>query len=399
MRAMQDCGFEVLACGPRDEFAERIEAFGIRFLEVPISLAGTNPIGEFRTVRRLFEIYRKERPSAVHHFSLKPAIYGSLAARLAKVRFVFNTVTGLGVAFSRKGLLQEIVKGLWRLSCRSRSWTTFQNAEDLELFGRLNLIQPERTIVIRGSGVDTERFRCAGIPSRLSNGRSMTFLMFGRMLWAKGVREYIAAAEKVQKRLHAKGSAVDARFVLVGGAPAGNPTGVKEEWLVNPGTIPGDWLEQQAALGTIEYYPHDDNVVAYIEKADVVVLPSYYREGVPRSLLEAMSCGRAIITTDMPGCRDVVEVGVNGLLVKPRDAESLAAAFEYMVDHPQEVDEMGQQSRRLVLERFSDEIVARQTVDLYARAGLPVRDRTRIASSEGRAEVPRVDNANLEVVR
>lgn len=187
--------------------------------------------------------------------------------------------------------------------------------------------------------------------------------------------------------------------MLVGGAPAGNPTGVKQEWLANPDTIPGSWLEDHAVRSGVEYHPHDDNVVPYLEKADVVVLPSYYREGVPRSLLEAMSCGRAIITTDMPGCRDVVEAGVNGLLVKARDAESLAGALEYMVSHPEKVEAMGQASRRLVVERFSDQTVIRQTVDLYERAGLPVRQSRMKCVQRAGAEVPRLDAAGLKVER
>ena len=160
------------------------------------------------------------------------------------------------------------------------------------------------------------------------------------------------------------------RFVLLGGAGSCDRQRVARQWLSNPDTVPGEWLDEQAARGFVEYYPHQDEVLPYIQESDVVVLPSYYREGSPNCLLEAMSCGKAIITTNSPGCRELVEEGVNGLLVKPRDVESLVQAFQYMLNHPAAVKEMGQASRQIVLECFSDGAAIEKNIELYERTGL-----------------------------
>jgi glycosyltransferase involved in cell wall biosynthesis len=372
MRAMKDRGVEVLACGPEDEFRPMIEAHGVGFRNVRTNLHGTNPFKELRIVASLWRLYRHERPTAVHHFALKPAIYGSIAARLAGVPVIVNTVTGLGYAFRADGLLQRIVRLLWRFSCKQRTWTIFQNPDNFNKFRELGLVDMSRAAIIRGSGVDCQRFSPAEmVPFRESAPTEVRFLMFTRLLRDKGVLEYIEAARLVRRRLAAAAPRVKATFVLMGGAPPTNPTGVPKELLTNPTTIAPEVIDEHARSGVIEYHPHDDNVRPHILSSDVVVLPSY-GEGLPRSLLEAMACGKPIITTRAPGCREVVRHLENGLLVEPRDSAGLARAFEYMLAHASDLKRMGEASRRMVLESFSDEVVIAQTLQNYARAGFAV---------------------------
>lgn len=372
MQAARARGFEVAACGPRDAFAAKIEQCGIQYSEIPVTLGGINPLVEAAVVLRLFQLYRRLKPSLVHHFGLKASLYGSMAALLAGAPATVNTLTGLGYVFGGKVTpLRRLITFLWRIVCRPRTWTSFQNPDDLQLFRQLNLVRPERAVLISGSGVDPRLFAPNnGAEPPEVPGRTLTFLMFSRMMWDKGVREYVEAAELVTRKSRAGRNRPPPRFVLLGGARPNNTTGVMTEWLDSPGAIPPEWLEEQARAGFVDWHPHDDATLPYIQDADVVVLPSYYREGIPRCLLEAMSCGKAIITTDSPGCRETVVENKNGLLVPPRDAARLADAMSYMLENPRATSEMGAASRRLVLERFSDDTVIRETFDLYERAGL-----------------------------
>jgi len=372
MAEMKRQGFEVAACAPLDKYAQQFDKHEIRFLDVPMQLSSVNPWAELRVVLRLFHLYRQERPALVHHFSLKPIVYGSLAAQLARVPLIVNTVTGLGYIFIRGGLLQKLVTSLLWLALRPPAWTTFQNPDDQRLFQDLRLAS-ERSALILGSGVDTKKF--APLPSTMPNQQStreVTFLMFGRMMWEKGVEEYVEAARKLQAKLHTKRDKNKARFVLLGGAGVDNPTSVAEEWIDNPLTIPGEWLERQATEGHVEWYPHDDDVLPYIRQADVVVLPSYYREGVPRTLLESMACGKPLITTDVPGCREAVEDGVNGFLVPAKDSDSLANAMLRFVENGNLRKRMGEASRERALTLFADHIVIEKTLDIYKKAGLKI---------------------------
>lgn len=368
MLAMKDRGFEVLACGPEDEFRTKIEAHGVGFRHAQTSLHGTNPLHEIQIIRGLYRIYQREQPTAVHHFALKPAIYGSIAARLAGVGVIVNTVTGLGYAFQAGGALQRAVETLWRIGCNSRTWTVFQNPDNMRFFDELGLVDLKRASLIRGSGVNCQRFTPNHRGNSVESRGTVRFLMFSRLLRDKGILEYLEAAAAVRAR--GKGSSgIGAEFVLLGGAPAKNPTGVRKDSLTNPATIAFEGIQEYIDRGVIEYYPHDDNVLPYIHAADVVVLPSY-GEGLPRSLLEALACGKPIITTRSPGCREAVRHMENGLLVEPRNASDLASAFEYMLANTANLSCMGAQSRRLAVQSFSDEVVISQMLETYNAAGL-----------------------------
>jgi glycosyltransferase involved in cell wall biosynthesis len=368
MQALTERGFEVIAAGPADRHSALFGPIGVRFEDVPMSPAGLDPAGEFRTLWRLWRLYKRERPALVHHFSHKAILYGSLAARAAGVPGIVNTVNGLGTtlgdATGMLRLLQPLILALMRLALRPPARVTFQNREILDFYLARRLVRADQARVILGSGIDTDRF--TPDDAGAASDRPLRFLMFSRMLWAKGVREYCDAAEKV-RRLR---PAARAEFVLIGGARADNGTGVDPVWLSNPGTIPGGWLEHQAARGFVEWRPHQEDMLPIIRAADVVVLPSYYPEGVPRSLLEAMACGKAIITTDTPGCREVVEDGVNGFLVKPKDAGDLARAAIALIDDAEMAATMGRASRRMVQDRFSDRRIIGETIAAYEAAGV-----------------------------
>ena len=373
MRALVARGVEVIAAGPRDRHSARIEAMGVRFAHIPMSPAGLNPLEEFRTLLHLHRLYSREKPALVHHYSHKPILYGTLAARMAGVPGIINTVNGLGSTLGdAEGLLRLVqpwVLRLMRFALRKPVRLTFQNPELLAFYIERGLVRPEQSTVILGSGVDTGKYSPAADAYRPAGSAPVRFLMFSRMMWSKGVEEYCRAAERIA---HAHKDGIKPEFVLIGGATRDNATSVEPAWLANPGTIPGEWLEAEAAKGHVSWKPHLPDMLPFIHAADVVVLPSYYPEGLPRSLLEAMACGKAIVTTDTPGCRDAVDPGVNGILVRSGNIDDLERAMTQMAENPAMVRKMGAASRGMVLSRFSDDHVIDQTFGAYAAAGVAV---------------------------
>jgi glycosyltransferase involved in cell wall biosynthesis len=257
-----------------------------------------------------------------------------------------NSITGLGYTFIHGGAIQEIAKVLYRCALRSPAETIFENSQDRDFFLKNSLLQSNRAHLIYGTGVDMHFFDGAAIAD--GNPETVTFLCLGRMLWDKGIGEFVQAAEAVKKRHPA------ARFVLLGGSDPGNPA-----------AVPPTWLEARQAQGQVEWVDHVDDVRPYLSQAQVVVLPSY-REGFPKSLLEAAAMGKPLIATDVPGCRDIVIDGVNGLLVPARDPQRLAQAMLALAGNPDLRLAMGQAGRARVKELFAEGIVIRKTLRVYA---------------------------------
>ena len=330
-------GYDMTAAAPRDEYVSKLQDLGCAHCHIYMDRNGTDPMADAKTLLDFYRLYSRIKPAAVLHYTPKPNIYGSLAAWASGIPCV-NNVAGLGEAFAASGVLRLIVRMLYRVSQRNARKVFFQNPDDYEHFGRSDDFPTEKCDLLPGSGVDTEWFSprpTLGEPSELR------FLLSARLLWEKGVAEYAQAAKELS------GSFDNVRFMLLGFTEGGNNRFVPEAqiraWEQTNGII---WLGRS------------DDVRPVIAQADCVVLPSYYREGIPRSLLEAASMARPIITTDSVGCREVVEHGVNGYLCRARDAGDLARAMRRMIELPNSVRQvMGMRSRTKVLQEFDERIV------------------------------------------
>lgn len=344
-QALRARGDEVVLVSPPGAYAERLQAAGFRWVAFPFSRRGTNPLREAATIWRLAEVYRRERPDLAHHFTIKCVLYGSLAARLAGVKRVVNAITGLGYVFTgtdrRARLLRPLVRGLYRPVLRG-SQVIFQNPDDRDLFLREKLAQPDQIHLIKGSGVDVERFTPLPEPP----GTPLVVLP-ARLLWAKGVGEFVEAARLLKAR------GVDVRMALVGD---GDPH--------NPETVPPEQLDAWRGEGVVELWGWREDMPEVYRQTAVGCLPSY-REGLPRTLIELAACGRPLVASDVPGCREIVRSGENGLLVPPRDAAALADAIQKLVGSAQLRTEMGKRGRALAQAEFSTAQVVSETVRVY----------------------------------
>ncbi|MCU0681669.1 MAG: glycosyltransferase family 4 protein [Polyangiaceae bacterium] len=349
-RALRDAGFEVVvAAGPTGD-GPAIEAEGLRFEPLPFDRGGRSPRNDARTLARLLALYRREAPDLVHHVTIKPVLYGSLAARLARVPAVVNAISGLGFVFieratpsPRDALLRTGVIAAYRLALDTpRARAVFQNEDDRDFFVQNGLVARERTRVVRGSGVDTARFR----PSPLPDGDPLVVLP-ARLLWDKGVGEFVEAARRL------KAGGLKARFALVGAPDAGNPASVSEAQ-----------LEAWRSEGAVEWWGHRRDMPAVYASAHVVALPSY-REGLPLALAEAAASGRACVTTDVPGCRDVVRGGETGWLVPARDPAALTRALAEALGAPHELARRGEAALRHIEAGFSLHAVVAAHLELY----------------------------------
>src|ERR1051325_5752320 len=291
-------GHELVLLSPPGKYSDRLKQAGFRWIPLPIERRRLNPFAELITIFRIAQGYRRERPDLVHHFTFKCVLYGSIAARLTGVKAIVNALAGLGHIFSNEGLqakaLRRVVKSVCKLTLRP-SEVIFQNPDDHSSFLKLGLVRAETSHLIRGSGVDVERFKpCARRPA--SEGRYV--LLASRLLWAKGVAEFVEAARLV-RQWHPR-----VVFLLAGETDPGNPAAI-------PQSVIDKWRADVEVLG------HCEDMRALIEKVDIVALPTYYGEGVPRILIEAAASGKPLVATDMPGCHEIVQHRLNGILIPP----------------------------------------------------------------------------------
>ncbi len=344
VRAMRKLGARVIAIAPPDEHSSRLEAeLGVTFVPLlKLSRKGTNPAQDLSLVLELARIYRKFRVDVALHYTIKPVIYGSLAARAVGVKNI-STLTGLGYAFLTSGMVNRVVKQLYRRALRSAYWIYFQNADDRQLFLTNRLVPEQRSAVIPGSGIDTNRFS----PSPDAQPEDLQFLFIGRLLYDKGVVEFHDAARNLRRRYP------HATFHIVGGLDEGNPSGV-------PSSMVKLWEDS----GDIVYHGQVSDTRPYIARSAAVVLPSY-REGLPRVMLEGMAMGKPLVASDVPGCRDTIEDGRNGFLVEAQSAVSLAAGMEKIINSsPAQRAGMGAWGRQLALNRFAEPVIVRQYLQL-----------------------------------
>lgn len=352
-RACREAGFEVGLCAGESDCRSQLEREGIRFFALPIDRGGTHPLRDTRTFFSLISTYRKFRPDIVHHVTIKPVLYGSLAARAVGVKGVVNAVSGLGYAFIPRererphhAALRIALRAAYRVALAGhRTRVIFQNDDDRNSFVAQGLVEGGRTRLVRGSGVDLGRFQVAPLPSG-----EFVALLPARLLWDKGVGEFVAAAQNL------KASYPRARFVLLGRIDAGNPA-----------AIPQYQVERWVSEGLVEWWPAcaHENMPTMYRQAHVVVLPSY-REGLPLALAEAAATGRAVITTNVPGCRDTVLEGQSGWLVPARDATALTQALREAIENPDLLVTRGQVGRSLVRQRFGLPEVIAKTRACYA---------------------------------
>lgn len=348
-RAAIERGWDVhvAAPSPPEELKAEVVEFGFHVVRMRRSRG--KPWEELLTLVDLFRLYRRLNPDAVHLVGLKPVVLGALIARLAGIRRVVNAITGLGYLFIAQDCWARIVRGavkaLLRGVLRRPGFIAlFQNIDDQSEFVKSGVVRKESSLIIRGAGVDLQRFR----PSPEPSGVPLVVLV-GRMLWHKGVREFVNAAEIL------KGSNVAARFALVGDADEGNPAAV-------PLKVLRGWNEK----GTVEWWGHQKDIVSVLQKAHVVCLPSY-REGTPKALLEAVASGRPIVTSDCPGCREVVRHYENGFLVPVGDASRLASSIRGLLEDPALRERMGKRGRQIAEQEFGLERVIQGTLRLYER--------------------------------
>ena len=360
-RAIRDRGAEVVLVSPPGPYGQRLRDEGFRWVSVPMHRRSLNLWTEAKLVKLLVALYRSEQPDLAHHFTIKCVVYGSLAARAARVKGCVNAVVGLGYVFSSQSalarLLRPLVKQLLGLVLKGkRTRLILQNSDDCAEFLAQRLVQRESLRVIRGSGVDTARFRPR--ERRLREAASpLRVLLATRILWDKGVAEFVEAA----RLLKVQGIAVE--FLLAGRPDDGNPAAV-------PAAMIADW--ERARL--IHAVGHIEDVAPLLRQVDLVVLPSY-REGVPKILVEAAASGLPIVATDVPGCREIVEHEVNGLLVEPKSAVALAAAIARLAQCPEDRERFGAAGRAKAIAHFDEKIVIDATLAVY-RELIPIYDRT-----------------------
>ena len=327
-------GCRVVACAPNAsaETKSGLARIGVEFRVIPFDRTGLNLVKDVQACIALVRLMREVRPDIVFGYTIKPVVYGSIVARLTGTRKIFSMITGLGYAFSRKGVKQKIVslvaQALYRFSLRCNAKVFFQNPDDQADFERMNLLKnSDQAVQINGSGIDIKSFVPAPFPERIS------FLLIARLLKDKGITEYVEAARAV-KLMYPQVS-----FQLAG-------------WIDdNPSAISQVQLDCWVNNGVIEFLGRLSDVRSAMSACSVYVLPSY-REGTPRTVLEAMAMGRPIITTDVPGCRETVQHGLNGFLVPMRDSQSLAQAMLKFIESKALIPQMGARSRELAVQKY-----------------------------------------------
>jgi glycosyltransferase involved in cell wall biosynthesis len=350
MREMQDRGIAVISMGAGgDGFDSKLRQAKVAFAELPVDKRGINPFADVRLFWRLLRKMRNQRPALVHLFTIKPVIYGGLAARLAGVPII-ATVTGLGHVFtSGSKPLRLGVEWLYQVALKHADVVFFQNADDQGLFIQRGLVPACKTRLVPGSGVDIERF---GFIEPEKAARPPVFLMVARLIREKGVVEYLKAAGRLRHQFPG------VKCLLVGAPDERNPSALSVAE-----------IEKLTKEAGVEWNGAADDVRPWIAKADVVVLPSY-REGIPRSMLEAAAMGRALITTDTVGCREAVDPEVNGLLIPVKSVDALVNAMKQLVEKPALIAKFGVASREKVVREFDERIVIERTLEAYKELGV-----------------------------
>ena len=346
-------GYQITILSPKDSFSEKLAEFGCKVINLPMSAKGVNPIDDIRLIRYFLKVYRSLRPDFIIHYTIKPNIYGSIAAHLAGIPSIAIT-TGLGYTFVNDNLVASIARRLYQFAFRFPKEVWFLNEDDRQTFLQYSLVSKEKAVLLHGEGVDLQHF--TPLPKAPADGK-FRFLLIARMLWDKGVGEYAEAARMVRARYP------NAVFQLLGDCGVPNPSVISREQIA-------EWEHE----GVVEYLGTTDDVRPVISQADCVVLPSFYREGIPRTLMEAAAMAKPLITTDNVGCREVVRDGSTGYLCPVKDAKALAECCQRMLElPPQERVQMGAAGRSLMAEVFDEQKVIAQYMATLQKYGILAR--------------------------
>lgn len=337
-------GHDVIVTGPDEEYLDKIKELGVRYEKIPFENNEVNIMKDIKYTFHLYKFLRKENPDVTLGYALKPVIYGGIAAKLAGVKKIYSLIAGAGRIYSSDSLRINLIRGvtgtLFKIVFKYCNMVIFQNTDDLDEFVDRGYLEKEKTAHVNGSGVNMKRFKAVPLPDE------PIFLMVSRIIKEKGIFEYLNAARLVKKEYP------EAKFILLGG------------YDTSIGSIKPEELKPYIDEGTVEYLGVVRNVIPILEKARFFILPTYYREGLPRTILEAMSMGKPIITTDWNGCRDAVKDNVNGLLVSPKSSEELAVKMKYILNKPNETLIMSRNSLKLCKERYDVNLVNKKMLEV-----------------------------------
>lgn len=346
IQSLISLGYEVVVLAPYDEAFEKLEKMGCTVVDLKMDARGINPVKDLFLIGRLYCIYKQLRPSLIIHYTIKPNIYGSLAAKAAGFPALAIT-TGLGYTFLNDNIVAKVARCLYNFAFSFPKEVWFLNDDDMQIFLERNLVSPQKAKLLHGEGVDTDYY---APKFEIIHDNKVRFLLIARMLWDKGVGEYVQAAELVKK------NHPDVIFQLLGACGVANPSVIEREQVAV-------WEAQ----GIIEYLGTTDDVRPYIAQSTCVVLPSY-REGIPRTLLEAAAMATPLIATDVPGCRDVVVDGKTGFICDVKDPVSLATAFiKFLSMNDNERLEMGNAGRDFIEDVFSESLIIKQYMETITR--------------------------------
>lgn len=338
-------GHEVycISCENDDATRTSVEGLGAHYIYIPMSRTGTNVLEDIKTIIAFWKVISDIKPDMYFAYMSKPVTYGGSVARICKVPHINLLINGLEIAFYRNDFKSKIIrfvlKTCYRFACGAAENVFFQNPDDLNVFETASVVLKEQCTIVNGSGVDMKYFDKRPLP------KEPCVLMTARLIWSKGIREYLRAAEIVKEKMP------DARFILVGGLDK------------NQESLTEDELRNYVESSVVEYAGYSNDVREYLEKCSIFVLPSYH-EGTPRSVLEAMAMGRPVITTNAPGCRETVIDGVNGFLVSVKNVNELAEKMFWMLEHPEEIKKMGSESHRICLDKFDVKKVNQRMIEI-----------------------------------
>ncbi|WP_234823667.1 glycosyltransferase family 4 protein [Aeromonas caviae] len=342
-------GYQLTIIAPRDEFSDKLQKMGCAVVDLPMEAKGTNPLQELKLIYTLYRIYQQITPDFIIHYTIKPNVYGSFAAKIAGIPSLAIT-TGLGYTFVNDNFIAKIARQLYKMAFRYPKEVWFLNEDDRQAFLAYSLVSENKAKLLHGEGVNLSHFS----PMSSSFGHNpTTFLLIARMLWDKGIGEYIEAARVIKSKYP------KTHFQLLGACDVPNPSLISREQI-------SIWESE----GIVEYLGTTDDVRTVIANVDCVVLPSY-REGIPRTMLEAAAMAKPLIVSDAPGCKDVVINGKTGFLCKVKNRDSLAAAMELIINQStQERVDMGMAGRNLVLHKFDERIVIKKYIDMLSKYNL-----------------------------